>query len=182
VVLESGKVDTEASVSLNNASVANLQVRNQRRAEVAVGFWLMTSFANPSRVDLQDTLAGHRVGLLIDTLDIPEVLLLGLVVGSKDDGDNIELEPETGAQRRAHVLERDGETSSNELDKVLMLISLDLGNDVVGDEVLALTHVLIERDVLDGEVVEVDGVMDSEGNDSSVVIGEDGRDTEVEGL
>lgn len=104
------------------------------------------------------------------------------MVGSKDDGDNIKFEPKTGAQRRAHVLERDGETSSDELDKVLMLISLDLGDDVVGDEVLALTHVLIERDVLDGEVVEVDGVMDSEGNDGSVVIGEDGRDTEVEGL
>lgn len=104
------------------------------------------------------------------------------MVRSKDDGDNIELEPETRAQGRAHVLERDGETSSNELDKVLMLISLNLGDDVVGDEVLALTHVLIERDVLDGEVVEVDGVMDGEGNDSSVVIGEDGRDTEVEGL
>lgn len=36
--------------------------------------------------------------------------------------------------------------------------------------------------MLDGEIVEVDGVMDSEGNDSSVIIGEDGRDTEVEGL
>lgn len=104
------------------------------------------------------------------------------MVGSKDDGDNIELEPETRAERRAHVLERDGETSSDELDKVLMLISLDLGNDVVGDKVLTLTHVLIERDVLDGEIIEVDGVMDCEGNNGSVVIGEDGRDTEVQGL
>ena len=36
VVLEGGEVDTEASVSLDNASVANLEVRNQRGSEVTV--------------------------------------------------------------------------------------------------------------------------------------------------
>ena len=132
--------------------------------------------------DSQNTLAGHGIGLFIDALDIPEVLLLGLMVRSKDHGDNIQIQPETRAQRRAHILERDRETGSNELDKVVMLVSLDLSDDVIRNEILSLTHLLIERDVLDREVIEIDSVVNGKRNNGSMVIGEDGRDTEVQGL
>lgn len=44
--------------------------------------------------DLQDALSDHGVGLLIDTLDIPEALFLGFRVGSEDNRDDVELEPE----------------------------------------------------------------------------------------
>jgi hypothetical protein len=120
--------------------------------------------------------------LLINALDVPEVLLLGFVVGSEHNRYNIEVKPKTGAQRRAHILQSDGETSSNELDKVLMLISLNLIDDVIGNEILALAHILIEGDVLDGEIIEIDGVVDSKRNHGGMVVGENGRDSQIQSL
>jgi len=135
-----------------------------------------------SRANLQNTLSDHGIGLLIHPLDIPETLLLGLLIRSQDDGNDIELEPETRAKGRAHVLESGGKTATDKLDKVVLFIVLNLLNNVLGNQVLILRHGLIKRNVLDGEIEEVGGVMDGEGNNGSAIIGEDGRDTEEESL
>ncbi len=63
-----------------------------------------------------------------------------------------------------------------------MLVPLDLSHDIVSDKVGAHLHGIVEDDVFDGEVDQVDGVMDRQGHDGGVVIGKDGRDTQVEGL
>lgn len=185
VVLEVGEMNTETSVCLDNTAVADLQMRNERRTKVTEAN--IVSCHPPTRtfdflLNLQNTLAGHGICLLINALDVPEVLLLGFVVGSEHNRYNIEVKPKAGAQRRTHVLEGDGETSSNELDKVLMLISLNLVDDVISNEILALTHILVEGDMLDGEIIEIDGVVDSKCNHGGMVIGENGRDSKVQSL
>lgn len=183
VVLEVGEMNTETGVCLNNAAVADLQMRDERGTKVTEVNSSVAIHANIRfHLHLQNTLSGHGICLLIDALDIPEVLLLGFVVGSEHNRYNIEVKPQAGAQRRTHVLERDGETSSNELDEVLMLISLNLVDDVISNEILALTHILIEGDVLDGEIIEIDGVVDSKCNHGGMVIGENGRDSKVQSL
>ena len=124
----------------------------------------------------------HGIGLLIDALDIPEGLFLVFVIRAHHDGDNVQLEPQARAQGRAHVLERGREASADKLGEVLVLVLLDLADHVVGDEVGAHLHGIVEDDVLDREVDQVHGVVDGQGDDSSVVIGEDSRDTQVESL
>lgn len=54
-----------------------------------------------------------------------------------------------------------------------MLVVFNFGDDVVGNEIIALTKVLVEGNVLDGKVEEVCGIVDSEGNDRGVVISKD---------
>jgi hypothetical protein len=120
--------------------------------------------------------------LFVDPLDVPEALLLVLVIRSHDDGDNVEFEPETRAQIRAHVLERRGETGSNELGKVVVLIVRKGLDDIVCNEILAHSEGIVEHNMLDGEVNEVNRVVDGEGDDCSVIIGEDCRDTDVDSL
>jgi len=105
-----------------------------------------------------------------------------LVVRAHHDGHNVELEPQAGAQGWAHVLERGGQTSTDELGEILVLVLLDLGNDMVGDEVGAHLHGVVEDDVLDLEVDQVDSVVDGQGHHSRVVISENGRDTQIERL
>lgn len=62
-----------------------------------------------------------------------------------------------------------------------MLISLQCRDDIVGDEVVTGLHGVIESDMLDGEVNEIDGVMDGECNGCGVVVCEHGGDSDVEG-
>ena len=133
-------------------------------------------------LDLHNTLACHGIGLLVDALDVPEGLLLVLVVWAHDDGHNVQLEPEAGTQGGAHVLERGGEAGADEFGEVLVLVLFDLGDDIVGDEVGAHLHGVVEHDVLDREVDQVHGVVDGQGHHGGVVIGEDGRDAQVERL
>lgn len=63
-----------------------------------------------------------------------------------------------------------------------MLVCLDLIDDVISNEILSLAHLFIERDMLDGEVIEIDGIVNRKGNDGSVIISKDGGDTEVQSL
>jgi len=66
--------------------------------------------------DLHDALAGHGIGLLIDTLDIPERRsLVCLVIRAHHNRDDIELQPESRAKCGAHVLDSGGKTSADEL-------------------------------------------------------------------
>lgn len=68
---------------------------------------------------------------------------------------------------------------TNELAEVLMLVILDLGDDVVGDRVVAKFHDIVKDNVLDREVDQVSRIMDGQGDDGSVILGEDGRDAKV---
>lgn len=105
-----------------------------------------------------------------------------LIVGAQDHGDNIEIEPKTRAEAGAHVLESCRQTGTDELGEVLVFVVFEGRDDVVGDDVLAHAQGIVEYNVLDGEINEVGSVVDGEGHDGSVVIGEDGRDSTVEGL
>lgn len=131
---------------------------------------------------LHDALAGHGIGLLVNALDVPEALLLVLIVRAQDNGDDVELEPKTGAQSLAHVLEGHGQTGANELGKVGMLIVFKSIDDIVGNGIVAGLGAIVKVDMLDCEVQKVDSVMDRKGNHSSVGVGENGRDTAVKGL
>ena len=161
VILEGREVGAEASVSLNNAAPADLQKRDERGSEV------------------EDALAGHRVSLLVDALDVPEAGLLLLLVGAHDNGDDIQLEPETRAERRAHVLERGGQAGTDELGVVFVLVALDCLNDIVGNAIIAGAALFVKHEMLDGEVDEVDRVMDGESHDGRVVVGKNGRNADI---
>lgn len=63
-----------------------------------------------------------------------------------------------------------------------MLIALEGVDHVVGNGIVARLGLVIEVDVLDSEVNEVDGIVDGQSHDGRVRVGEDGRDTTVEGL
>lgn len=63
-----------------------------------------------------------------------------------------------------------------------MLISLDLGNDIVGNEVSVHPHGIVEDNASDREVGEVHCVMDGNGDNRSVVIREDSRYTKEKSL
>lgn len=63
-----------------------------------------------------------------------------------------------------------------------MLVALDGGDYVVGNDVLAHLKGVIENNVLDGEVNEVYGVMNGQCYDGGVIIGKDSRDAAVQGL
>ncbi|CCF33358.1 hypothetical protein CH063_05563, partial [Colletotrichum higginsianum] len=132
--------------------------------------------------NLHDALASHRIGLLVHSLDVPEALLLVLVVGAQDNGDDVKIEPKTRAQRLAHVLEGHGQTSTNELGEVCMLVIFERTDDVVSNGIVARLGGIVEVDVLDSEVNQVDRVVDCKGHDSCVGVGEDGRNSAVESL
>ena len=68
------------------------------------------------------------------------------------------------------------------LGKVLMLIPSDLGDDIVGDKVLPKLQNIIQYDMLDREVRQIDGIVNSQGNHGRVVISKDGRYSQVESL
>lgn len=102
--------------------------------------------------NLHDALTSHGIGLFIHTLDIPERLLLVLVIGTHDDRNDIKLQPKTGAECWAHVLERRWETGTNEFGKVLVLVLLHLGDDMVSDQIGAHSHGIVEHNVLDREI------------------------------
>jgi hypothetical protein len=186
VVLENGQVGLESSVSLNDAAVADLQQRHKRRAEVPArqrlaSKWLI--WREYGKVDVHDTLASHRVSLLIHSLDVEKGLLsLMVVIRAQNDGNNVKLQPEARAQLRCHILESSRQTSADEFGEVLILVSLDLVDHKVGDQVLALLDGVVERDVLDKEVDQVDRVMDGQGYDSGVIVGEDSGNTDVKCL
>lgn len=182
VVLDGRKVGAEARISLHDAAPSDLEQRNKRRPEIPAERVSRLRGEAVQCHNLHDALSCHRIGLFIDPLDIPERLLLVLVIRAHHNGHNIELEPKTRAQAGAHVLERRGKTGTNELGEVLMLVLLNLGDDIVGNEVFAHAHSIVENNALDREVNEVDGVVDGQGDDSGVVIGEDGRDTQIERL
>lgn len=131
---------------------------------------------------LHDAFTSHAVSLFVDALHIPEALLLVLIIGPYDDGDDVEVHPQARAQGWAHVLDGGRKASTNELGKVLVLISGDLGDDVFGNEVVAHLHCIVECDVLDGEVQEIDSIMNSQGYSSGMVIGEDSSNANVEGV
>jgi hypothetical protein len=134
------------------------------------------------RGDSHDALAGHGVGLLIHPLDIPEALVLVLVIWTHHNGDDVHVQPQPRAERGAHILECGRKAGTDELGKVLMLVALDLLNDVVGNEVGAHLHGIVKQDVLDREIEQVRSVVDSKRDNGSVVVGEDSRDTDIESL
>ena len=105
-----------------------------------------------------------------------------LIIRAQHDWHNVQLQPEPRAESRAHVLERGRQTSANELREVFVLIFLNLFNDVVRNQIGTHAHGIVENNVLDGEIDEVDRVMDGECDDSGVIISEHGRDTQEEGL
>ena len=107
-------------------------------------------------------------------LDVPEALLLVTVIQIHDDGDNVELEPQAGAQGRAYVRERGGKPCTDKLGEVIVFIQLDSLNDVVGDEILPFAKGVIDCDVFNGEVNQVNHVVNGERDDGSVGISEDG--------
>lgn len=129
-----------------------------------------------------DALAGHGVGLLVDALNIPEALLLVLVVRAHDNGDNVQLKPESRAERRAHVLERGGQSSPDELGEVLVLVLLDLVDDEVGNEIMTRLQAIVQHNVPNGEVNQVDSVVNGQSDHSCMVVREDSGDTKVERL
>jgi hypothetical protein len=131
---------------------------------------------------LHDALAGHRICLLVDTLDVPEALLLVVVIGSHDDGHNVELQPQARTQRRAHVLERGRQASTNEFGEVGVLVVLHRLDDVVGDDILTHAESIVEDDMLDRKVEQIHGVVNGEGYNRGVVVREDGGNTKVERL
>ena len=65
--------------------------------------------------DLHDALSSHGISLFVDSLHIPKGLLLVLIIWTHNDGHNVQLKPEPRAKGWAHVLERRGETSTDEL-------------------------------------------------------------------
>src|SRR6187551_3230599 len=89
--------------------------------------------SHDSRGGSHDAFAGHGIGLLIHPLDIPETLVLVLVIWTHHNGNNIDIQPQTRAQRGAHVLECGRKTGTDELGKVLVLVALNLLNDIVGN-------------------------------------------------
>lgn len=131
---------------------------------------------------LHDAFASHTVGLLVNTFGIPKALLLVLIIWPYHDGNDIKVQPQARAKGWTHVLERSREPSTDELCEVLMLISGELRNDIVGNEVVAHLHCVVECDVLDRKVQKIDSVVDCQGNSGSVVIGEDSSNANVEGV
>ena len=128
------------------------------------------------------TLARHGVGLLVDEAVVPGVALVLLAVGPHADRHDVELHPQPRAQRRAHLPEVPGQARADELGQVVVLVLAHGGDDVVGDEVAACAHPFVELEMLDGEVDEIDCVVDGEADYGGVVFGEDDRDAEVKGL
>ena len=181
MVLDGRKVGAETGIGLHDASESHLEERNERGAEVPSESSVMPQ-GNRWIGNLHDALAGHGVGLLIHSLDIPEALVLVLIVGSHHNRNNVDVKPQTGAQRGAHVLERGGETSTDEFGEVFVLVALDLLNDIVGNKVVAHAHSIVELDVLHREVEQIRGVVDRKRDDGSVVVGEDSRNTKVQSL
>lgn len=86
------------------------------------------------------------------------------------------------AQTGAHVLERSGKTGSNELGKVLVLVLLNLLKDVVSNRILVHLQSVVKHNMLDGEVNWVDTVVDSQGNNCSLIIREDSGYAEIKCL
>lgn len=102
VVLDGVDWGSEASICLDNPTESYVKQRSQRGTKVPKVFKLKAlkivvyrwKQARPGNSNLHDTLSSHRVGLLVDTLGVPESLFLVLVVWTNDDRDNVGLEPE----------------------------------------------------------------------------------------
>lgn len=82
----------EPGVCLHNSTESDVEEGNERRAEVPSSI-LAPLGRHTTWLDLHDTLPGHGIGLLVDTLHIPEVLILVFVVRAHNNGNNIQFEP-----------------------------------------------------------------------------------------
>ena len=63
-----------------------------------------------------------------------------------------------------------------------MLVFVQLPDYIVSNNVLALVQIAIQFDGLDGEVEQVDSIMDSNSYDRCIVVTKGCRDTSVESL